>query len=269
MSNAANAESRPYQGAAQFYSHYRPAYPASLVTVLRDTFQLDGTGRLLDLGCGPGSVTIPIAHLFGRVVAMDPEPDMLAEGRAVASRARAGNIEWVRGSSHDLSPSVGTFRVVTMGESFHRMERERTLDALYDLVESGGGVAIVGRGVPLPSPPMTPWRAAAVRVLRQYVGERPVPWDDQPPPQEELHQAYLRRSRFAELIDHHELFDLEWSLESAIGNLYSMSFCTHAILGDRVEAFERDLRSAILAVEPSGNLRGEKMEFFALMGFKR
>jgi hypothetical protein len=32
-----------------------------------------------------------------------------------------------------------------MGESFHGMDR-RTLEALYDLVSVGGGVAILGRG---------------------------------------------------------------------------------------------------------------------------
>jgi ubiquinone/menaquinone biosynthesis C-methylase UbiE len=42
---------------------------------------LDGKGQLLDLGSGPESVAIPVAHLFERVVAMDPESDMLREGR--------------------------------------------------------------------------------------------------------------------------------------------------------------------------------------------
>jgi hypothetical protein len=54
-----------------------------------------------------------------------------------------------------------------------------------------------------------------------------------------------------------------------IGNLYSMSFCSRRILGDRVNAFERDLRAAILAVEPSGELRGEPPQFFAYTARKR
>ncbi len=54
-----------------------------------------------------------------------------------------------------------------------------------------------------------------------------------------------------------------------LGNLYSTSFCSRRVLGDRVEAFERDLRAAILAVEPSGILKGEPPEFFAYMAWKR
>jgi hypothetical protein len=116
---------------------------------------------------------------------------------------------------------------------------------------------------------MTPWRAALSRVVREYVGQIPLPWDHVPPPPEELHQGYLRRSRFVGLIEYSELFDVEWTVASIIGNLYSMSFCTRKVLGDRTEAFERDLRSAVLAVEPSGIFRGEEYQFFALMAFRR
>ena len=37
-----------YERTAWYYSRYRPVYPPSLVTLLRDRFELDGTGRLLD-----------------------------------------------------------------------------------------------------------------------------------------------------------------------------------------------------------------------------
>ncbi len=260
---------RPYKGAGSYYSRFRAPYPPALVSALRDRFGLDGTGRLLDLGCGPGSVSIPLAHLFERVVAIDPEPDMLDEGRAAAARAGIANINWSRGSSEDLSPRLGNFRLVTMGESFHWMDRRRTLDALYELVNIGGGIAIVGRGLPLPLPPMTPWRAAMCRVIRSYVGDRPLPWDQRPPTPDKLHEAFIRSSRFTGLVAYEEQFKVEWTIESVIGNLYSMSFCNHDELGERAAAFERDLKSAILAVEPSGVLRGENHQFYAYLASKR
>src|ERR1700731_1591226 len=104
-----------YHGPAWYYSRFRPPYPDALVRVLRDTFGLNGSGRLLDLGCGPGPVAIRLAHLFEHGVAMDPEPEMLAEGRAAAERARVSNIEWLPGGSEDLSSALGQFRLVTMG----------------------------------------------------------------------------------------------------------------------------------------------------------
>jgi ubiquinone/menaquinone biosynthesis C-methylase UbiE len=258
-----------YKGTAWYYSRFRPPYPKTIVTLLRDAFGLDGRGRLLDLGCGPGPVAIPIAHLFGEVVAMDPEPDMLAEGRAQAEHAGVSNIEFRRGSSEDLSPALGRFRLVTMGNSFHWMDRQRTLDALYDLVTDGGGIAVVGHGAPLSAPPPTRWRVAINDVVRKYVGDRRLPWDQLPYQTEELHQTYLNRSRFTDLTYYAESFEVTWTIDSMIGNLYSMSFCSRRLLGDRVDAFERDLRAAILAAEPTGQLRGEPPEFFAYMARKR
>jgi SAM-dependent methyltransferase len=258
-----------YEGTAWYYARYRPVYPMSLVSVLRKHFQLDGRGRLLDLGCGPGPVAIPLAHLFDEVLAMDPDDEMRAEGERIAHDRGVSNIEWRFGGSKDLSPALGQFRLVTMGNSFHWMDRARTLDALYDLVTDGGGIAVVGEGAPIPPPPMTPWRAAIHTVLKRYLGQRLLPWENPGPPPEERHEAYLARSRFVDLTSYVESFDVEWTVDSIIGNLYSMSFCRRRILGDRVEAFERDIREAVLAAEPSGILKGEPPEFFAYMAWKR
>ena len=57
-----------YAGSAQFYAHGRVAYPDSLADALTDELGLDGTGRLLDVGCGPGSLTLLLADRFAAVV---------------------------------------------------------------------------------------------------------------------------------------------------------------------------------------------------------
>jgi hypothetical protein len=142
------------------------------------------------------------------------------------------------------------------------MDQAATLDALYDLV---GGVAILGRGTPLPLPPMTPWRAAVARVLRHYLGDINLPWDGEPRAPGTLHQDYISRSRFELVSQHNELFEVPWTVETMLGNLYSMSFCSHDRLGDRAPDFERDIRDAVLAIEPSGMLGGEMHEFYALL----
>jgi hypothetical protein len=42
-----------YAGSARYYAAGRMAYPAALGDGLRDELGLDGSGRLLDVGCGP------------------------------------------------------------------------------------------------------------------------------------------------------------------------------------------------------------------------
>ena len=103
----------------------------------------------------------------------------------------------------------------------------------------------------------------------RYLPERRLSWEYPGPPPEQRHEAYIARSRFADLVAYQESFDVEWTVDTIIGNLFSMSYCSRRVLGDRVDAFERDLREAVLAAEPSGILRGEPPEFFAYMAWKR
>lgn len=63
-----------YQGAAAHYRRGRPAYSPQLEAVLTEELDLNGSGRILDAGCGPGSVTIRFAHLFEEAVGLDPDP---------------------------------------------------------------------------------------------------------------------------------------------------------------------------------------------------
>ena len=132
-----------FAGTASYYSRYRFPYPQQFFDYLIETFGFDGTGTALDPGCGPGSLTIPLAPSFNKVIAMDPDDEMLQEARRAAEAAKVSNIEFEKGSSWDLSPAAGKFRFVIMGQSFHWMDRDQALKALYDLVEPKSGLAIV------------------------------------------------------------------------------------------------------------------------------
>src|SRR5205823_544443 len=108
-----------FKGTAWYYARYRPGYPEPLLQHVVDRFNLDGTGRLLDLGAGTGQLAIPLSGGFEEVVAMDPEPEMLVEAAALAEAAGAANIRWVEGGSEDLerlrsaaTPELGSFRLV-------------------------------------------------------------------------------------------------------------------------------------------------------------
>ena len=47
-----------YRGSARYYAPGRPPYSRELVSTLTDEVGLDGSGRLLDVGCGPGILTV-------------------------------------------------------------------------------------------------------------------------------------------------------------------------------------------------------------------
>src|SRR6185437_5674066 len=135
-----------FAGTAAYYARYRPGYPEDFFHHVVEHFGLDGTGRLLDLGCGTGQLALPLAPYFAEVVGIDPDPAMLTEASAAAARAGIHTARWLVGSDRDvdrLGREIGPLRLATMGRSFHWMEREEALRSLGDLVDANGGIVIV------------------------------------------------------------------------------------------------------------------------------
>ena len=135
-----------FRGAAEYYTRFRPPYAREAIDHVIAAFSLGRGDRVLDLGCGPGTLTIPFARVAGDVLAMDPDPGMIAEGRRQATAAGLMNIEWREAGSRELGQVAGPFKLVLMGQSFHWMDRDQVLRDLYGLVEDGGGLAAIAPG---------------------------------------------------------------------------------------------------------------------------
>src|SRR2546429_9990119 len=62
------------------YDRFRLRSPPALIEDLCRRAAVTGAGRLLDLACGPGTVTFALCDRFAEVCAVDLEPDEI--GRA-------------------------------------------------------------------------------------------------------------------------------------------------------------------------------------------
>jgi SAM-dependent methyltransferase len=142
-----------YVGAAPYYLPGRPPYSADLPSVLAEQLNLDGTGHLVDVGSGPGTVGVQLAPLFEHVTLVEPDPGMLAEARAHATAAGSGSIDFVRATAEDLA-SLGLRppRVVTFGQSFHRTNRVAVAEIVYRLLEPDGSLALISHDPSRPAP---------------------------------------------------------------------------------------------------------------------
>ncbi|WP_346101447.1 class I SAM-dependent methyltransferase [Nonomuraea maheshkhaliensis] len=210
-------------------------------------FGLDGSGRFLDLGCGTGQLTIPLADHVAEATGMDPEPDMLTEAAQHALAARVGNVTWVRGGSADLPGQLGRFRLVTMGRSFHWMNREQVLKALATMVEDQGGLVIANDGCL--ARPITPWQHIIEEVQHRFLG--PIP-QASAGTAAEPHEVVLARSPFRDITQVVHKFNRSWTVDRIIGYLYSTSLPLQQLLGDRQPDFEREVTHELLAAEPGG-----------------
>ncbi|MGH7780079.1 MAG: class I SAM-dependent methyltransferase [Candidatus Binataceae bacterium] len=237
-----------FKSTVPYYARFRPRYPAALFELIASRCGLDGNGRLLDLGSGPGFIAIAMAPYFAEVVGVDPEPAMLESARHEAEVAGV-NLTLVAGSSLTLSREMGTFRMAAMGRSFQWMDRDATLVTLDTIIEPGGAVALLGER--LNDSPENGWRAAWEMVSRKYAAPRAYRrhWSN---PAWERHEVVLRRSIFSE-VDRVTVTGYRTStVEELVGRAYSMSSTSIAMLGDRREDFERELRAALLGFDPSG-----------------
>jgi SAM-dependent methyltransferase len=238
-----------FGGAAPYYARYRARYGDQAIEHLAATFGPDSS--VLDLGCGPGTVAIPLARHVREVTAVDPDEEMLAEGRRLA--AQVPNIRWLRRDSTMLR-TLPPFDHVVMGRSFHWMDRRTVLAELDELLPPDGVVALVGPGRDPGEDPGEP----AMRRVRAEFGLGPMRATNSYQATGEHHHDVLATSPFRDLTSTMYECRLAYDLDAVIGLQLSYSFSAPARLGDRLEAFTDAARKALLASNPSG--RWERVE---------
>src|ERR1700731_3558080 len=106
-----------FAGSAQYYKQGRLPHAPGLTDAFENTLGLDGGGRLLDVGCGPGTVTLRLAPLFEEVVGLDADAGMIEEARRLTSARAVTNPRWIHSRAEQLPAGLGTFRVVTFAAS--------------------------------------------------------------------------------------------------------------------------------------------------------
>lgn len=234
-------ESR-FQSTVPFYGRYRLAYPPRLIERVIGFCGLREGDAVLDLGTGPGVLAVPFAAAGMRVTAADPEPIMLEAAGAAAADAGVSLTLW-RGGSDDLTPAMGPYRAVTMGRSFHWMDRAATLVRLDRLVTPDGAIVLFHDEHPRTAE--NQWLHVALEVADRYGrGEEPV-ISERRSPQYRSHESHLLASPFNVLEMMSVVIRKPISVEEIVGRMLSMSTCSPEKLGERIGAFESDLRHAL------------------------
>ena len=105
---------------------------------------------VLDLCCGDGHFTVPLAHIvggMGRVMAVDLDKDLLEKAKHRAARAGvlAGTIRWIEYdacSLHDVLPSQPDY--VLIANTFHGCpDKQQLAREVFNALKPGGQLAIV------------------------------------------------------------------------------------------------------------------------------
>lgn len=96
--------------------------------------RLSGGERLLDVGCGPGTISVDLAERVapGEVVALDREPAIVAETADLAGERGVANLNAVVGDVYALDYDDGVFDVVHAHQVLQHLS-----DPVAALVEMG------------------------------------------------------------------------------------------------------------------------------------
>ncbi len=257
-----------YSGSAAYYVRGRIPYPSALAGRLTDELGLDGTGRLLDVGCGPGSLTVLLADRFARATGIDADADMLVEADRAATRAGVGNVSWLHLRAEELPAGLGRYRVISFAQSFHWMDRARVAGAVHGMLTDGGACvhvhATTHEGIdgdatlPHPRPP----RAAITELVQRYLG--PVRRagtgtlaNGTPAGEATVYRAAgfagPRRFEIPGRL-------LTRTADDIVAAVFSLSSSTPHLFGARRAAFETELRQVLLDASPDGTFSEQMRE---------
>ena len=246
-----------FKGTAWYYARYRRPYPAAVFELLVDKFNLDGTGRMLDLGAGTGRVALPLSKYFEEVVAVEPDAEMIREGKQQAEEAAITNITWVPKTAEEFTDRPESFRLVTFGAALHWMDKDAVLMKAHELLASGGGLAVVESGKSLWRSEGR-WHKEVLKVVKKYLGEERRAGKGIFPKDERRYEDVIAAAGFSNIETHKLQEQTEWTIDDTIGSLYSTSFASKELLGEKAPAFERELREVLLKLNSEGTFSEQR-----------
>ena len=135
---------RPFQSeeVANLYKTFRPRQPQEvyncIIKYYKDKHVSDPFTLAVDIGCGPGISTVPLASYFNHVIGID-----ISEAQISQANSAIENVSYKVGRGEDLhfcdDESVD---LVTMMAAFHWLDRERIYDELWRVLKPNGVIAI-------------------------------------------------------------------------------------------------------------------------------
>lgn len=137
-----------FNRSAAGYQSARPDYPDELYTDLINVAGLQPGDQLVEIGCGPGKATVPMARRGFRITALEPGPDLAEQARTNL----AGTASTVITTSfEDWQPDQpGSYALVYAATAWHWVDPELRWSKVASVLADGGHLAVFGAGHAFP-----------------------------------------------------------------------------------------------------------------------
>jgi SAM-dependent methyltransferase len=209
-----------FEEVPELYERARPGYPAELFDEVVAYARLRAGARVLEIGCGTGQATVPLAERGLEVVCVE-----LGEGLAAVARRRlAGfaNVEVVHSTFEEWEPPTASFDAVVAFTAFHWIDPEARYEKSARVLRRGGTLAVVETKHVLPEGGEAFW----VAVQEDY--DAVVPSEDNRPPGRpdevgDLHTEMEASGAFGDVVVRRYLTDVTYSAQEYLAVLDTYS----------------------------------------------
>ncbi|MGO8946326.1 MAG: class I SAM-dependent methyltransferase [Ktedonobacterales bacterium] len=209
-----------FDSVATYYDAYRPGYPSQVVDDVLEMAHIGRGSRVLEIGCGTGQLSVPIAQRGAMLTAVELGPALADIARRHLSLFPAATVEV--GKFEEWPAPTQPFDAVVCANAFHWLDPTIRFAKSAQLLQPDGVLAIVHPhhvkgGTAGFSSAMQPyyvqWGLSDTPTF-----EAPDP-ADLPPMYPELDQLAL----FTDVRRHRFEFLVEYSSESYVGLLHTDS----------------------------------------------
>ncbi len=230
-------------------------------SALARELQLDGTQRLLDIGCGPGSLTLLLAPHVATALGIDADPEMIEEAERATRRSGQANVSWRHMRAEELPGDIGQFELVTFAQSFHWMNRPAVAASVREMLTPDGACAYVHatthRGDESVDPlahPRPPYEEIG-ELVSEYLGPvRRAGRGSLPEGTSAGEEVILREAGFdgPHRIEVPTGAVVTRTTEEIVAASFSLSSSTPELFGSRRASFQRDLIELLHRTSPAG-----------------
>jgi SAM-dependent methyltransferase len=141
MNNRQNIRRESFDEVADLYDVARPGYPRALVDDLVELTGLCSGTRVLEIGCGTGQLTLPLAERGASLMAVELGKDL---ARITLRKLARFDQCSVSVADFDLWPlPTESFDIVVAATAFHWLNPTTRVHKCADAIRPGGWMAIV------------------------------------------------------------------------------------------------------------------------------
>jgi SAM-dependent methyltransferase len=130
-----------FDSAAERYARARPGYPAALFNDLVALAHLSPGARVLEIGCGTGQATLPLAERGFTIVAVELGASLAAVARRTL--ARFSSVDVIVAAFEEWRLPAQPFDLVLSATAFHWLDPAVRVSKAAAALRPGGTLAVV------------------------------------------------------------------------------------------------------------------------------